>query len=458
MQDFTKGNITRQILVFAVPMLIGNLFQQLYSIIDAVVVGRFISGSALASVGVAININFFLFSMTMGFTTGASVVISQLFGAKQHEKLTRTVSTSIVFLGALSLVLTALGLIFSPFVLRLLGVPSEIFANALLYLRILMAGMAFPVFYNMYIAYLRALGDSRNPLYILIFCTVLNAGLNLLLVLVFGMGIRGVAVATITAQGLSVLLCVLYTRRSVPLLNVTKIEFDPQMLRTVLKYGAPAAIQMSMVSLAMLTITRLISTFGASAMAGITAANRIDQFAMMPIHVTSMALATFVAQNMGAGQESRALKGLRTAMLMMISLTVCISVLILLFGSNVMSLFVSQSDPSAPDILRFGLSYLNVLAMFYVTFTFLFSFNGFFRGAGDAVIAMVFPVVSLIIRVTSAYMMVYIGGMGPEALAWSMPIGWSATSLASWLYFRKRLWAGKVAVTPRKEQEEPQCE
>lgn len=447
MKDFTSGNITKQIITFSLPMLIGSLFQQLYSMVDAVVVGRYVSGNALAAVGVAMNLLQFLLSVLIGLTTGASVLIAQFYGVKQFEKLKLTVSTSIIFLVIFSVVIALIGIIFSPLLLQLLNTEADIITDATLYLRILMGGMVFPVFYNMYTAYLRALGDSRSSLYILICCTMLNIGLDLLFVVQFHMGVLGVAVATVIAQSVSAILCVLYTIRYVPLLQIEKIIFDRELFGNVLKYGTPAALQLSLVSFANLTITRLINSFGTTAMAGITAAAKIDQLAIMPVSTINMALSTFVGQNMGANQEERAKRGLKISMLLMLGLAIFTSVLLILFGSPLISLFLDKKEVGSVEILTVGLSYLNVLVMFYFLFAFLFAFNGFFRGVGDAVIAMVFPVASLTIRTISAHLMVSMAKMGPEALAWSIPIGWGLCSLASWWYFQKRLWVGKIIIS-----------
>ena len=444
MRDFTSGNAAKQILLFSLPMLIGNLFQQMYSMVDAIVVGRYVGGSALAAVGVAMNLLQFLLSVLIGLTTGASVVISQLYGAKQYEKLKRTVATSIVSLAVFSVAIACLGIVFSPALLRLLNTSPEILGDAALYMRILIGGIVFPVFYNMYTAYLRALGDSRGPLYILICCTVINTFLDLLFVVRFHLDVLGVATATVIAQALSVALCYLYVRRGASLLRIAKLVFDRGLFRTILRYGAPAALQLSLVSFAQLSITRLINSFGAAAMAGITAAGKIDQLAIMPVSTVSMALSTFVAQNMGAEKEERAREGLRSSLIYMIVIAVCISALLILFGPRLVSQFLNKDDENAGTILSIGLEYLNIMVVFYFLFAFLFAFNGFFRGAGDAVIAMVFPVSSLTIRTVSAHLLINFAGMGPEALAWSIPIGWGLCSIASFIYYRKRLWAGKI--------------
>ena len=451
MRDFTTGTIARQLLLFSIPMLIGNLFQQMYSIVDMIVVGRYISGSALASVGVSMNMIMFIVATLIGLTTGASVVISQFFGAKQYDRLKKTVSVSIITLFGISVLLTVLGISLSPLLLRLLGTGEEIFDDALIYMRIVMAGMVFPVFYNMYTAYMRALGDSKRPLYFLIFTTILNIGLNLFFVLVLDMGVAGVAMATIISQMIAAVLCFVYAARSMPILYVKKLEFDFELFKLIFKYGTPAALQLSLTSFAQLTITRLINSFGAAAMAGITTAARIDQFAIMPVQNLSMAMSTFVAQNMGAGIEERARKGLHIATIYMLICSFFMSLVLVLFRYPLISLFLSQGDPNAGEILRIGSEYLNIIVLFYFLFAFLFAFNGFFRGAGDAVIAMVFPVFSLTVRALSAYGLVGFFDMGPEALAWSIAIGWGLSSLASFVYYKKRLWAGKIVVKIKEE-------
>ena len=445
MNDFTEGKIAKQLLLFSVPMLIGNLFQQMYSVVDMLVVGRYVSGDALAAVGVSMGVAIFIISVLMGLTTGASVVISQFFGAKEHDRLKRTVSVSIVTLLVISVILAVAGLTLSPLFLRLLKTNKDIFDDALVYLRILLAGIVFPVFYNMYTAYMRALGDSRRPLYFLICATLLNIVLDLFFVIVLDMGVAGVAIATVIAQAVAAILCFIYATKRMPLLQVNKLVFDSKLFRLILRYGTPAALQLSIVSFAQLTITRLINSFSTAAVAGIFAAGRIDQFAIMPVQNLSMAMSTFVAQNMGADLEERARKGLRTATLYMLLCAVVMSAAIMAFSHPLIALFLNKGDANTPEILRIGSEYLNIMVVFYVLFAILFAFNGFFRGVGDAIMAMAFPIISLTVRALSAYALVGWAGMGPEALAWSIPIGWGLSAFFSWVYYKKRLWVGKVA-------------
>ena len=444
MRDFTTGSITKPLITFAAPMVVGNLFQQLYSMVDAMVVGRYVGGGALAAVGVSMNVVIFLTSALIGLTTGAAVVLAQFFGAKQHDKLKDAVSVSIIFLAGLSVALTVLGIWLAPPLLRLLDTSEEIFSDALLYMRILLGGMLFPIFYNMYAAYLRALGDTRRPLYILILTVVVNLVLDIYFVVVLKMGVAGAGIATILAQVFAAVMCFIYTYRRVPLLKVSKLTFDRELFSLILKYGIPAALQLSLVSLATLAITRLMNSFGDAVMAGVTAVGRIDQLAIMPISTLSLALSTFVAQNIGADLEERARKGLRVALILMLICAVLMSALLMAFAPQIISLFLNKDDVNSPEILRVGQMYIKIMVIFYFMFAILFAFNGFFRGVGDAVMAMAFPVISLAIRTASAYALVGLADMGPEALAWSIPIGWGLSSIASWIYYKKRLWVGKV--------------
>ena len=445
MKDFTTGKISIPLMAFAVPMLIGNLFQQLYNMVDAVVVGRFVGGGALAAVGISMSVVIFLTSALIGLTTGAAVLIAQFFGAKQPDRLKKSVSVSIIFLAGLTVVLTVVGIVFAPHLLNLLGTDPEIFDDALLYMRIMMAGLVFVVYYNMYTAYMRSLGDTKRPLYILIFSVVLSGILSIYLVAFQGMGVFGAAISTIFSQFLAAILSYLYARRYVPLLIVDKLTFDKKLFWQILRYGAPAALQLSLVSLAQLLITRLINSFGYAAMAGITAVSRIDGLATMPVATLSLAMSTFVAQNMGAKIESRAIRGFKIGTGYMLICAVVMSAILMIFAQQIISLFLNQGDVNSPEIMAIAQQYMNIMVVFYFLFAFLFAFNGFYRGVGDAVIAMALPVFSLLVRTVSAYALVAFAGMGPEALAWSIPIGWGLSSLAGWIYYKRRLWVGKVA-------------
>ena len=452
MKNLTQGDIRKQLTAFAIPMLIGTLFQQINSLADTIIVGRFIDGNSVAAVGISLGVSMFLIASVTGLTTGSSIVISQYYGAKQYDKLKLAVSTSVIFLTVLSLIITLLGVLFTAEILQILNAPENIFADAHSYMQIIMAGIIFTVFYNLYTAYLRALGDAKTPLYTLIISSVLNIIVNIILVVIFGYGLRVTAATTVGAKALATLLCFIYVRYRQPLLRIKKLAFNKEMLKIILKYGIPAAIQLSIVTLAGLTVARLVNSFGSAAAAGITLAGKIDQIALMPIITISAALATFVAQNMGADQDERAVEGFKIATTQMFILAVIISICLFLITPILFRLFIYSGDPNVVEINFVGQSYLRIMVIFYFLFAFLFGFNGFFRGAGDAVIAMAFPIISLAIRVASAYALVYWANMGPEALAWSIPIGWSLSSILSYIYYKKGLWKGKIVTNINKEK------
>lgn len=446
MQDFTSGNITKSIVLFSFPMLIGNVFQQLYNMADAVIVGRYVGGTALAAVGVAGTVLNFLLSVLIGLATGSSVVVSQYYGAKQEDNLRLTVSTTLIFLSVLSFIITVLGLIFMPGLMQILRVQDEVFADTVTYLRILAVGVFVQMLFNVYSAFMRALGDSRTPLICLTAAIVLNIVLDIWFVAGLGWGVAGAAIATVLAQVMAIVPCLFYVMKKVPMLNLKRFVFDREIFSVVLRYSIPAALQLSMVSLASLSIMRLVNEFGSNATAGYTTATKIDQMALLPGSSISMAASSFVGQNMGAGLEERAKKGLVSTGVFMFLLAIAVSVGLLLFGRPLMALFMEKSDANYEAIVTIGVNYISITAAFYFLFAILFAFNGFFRGAGDAVIVMCLTVSSLIIRSVAAYILVRSFGMGPEAVAWSTPIGWAIASLAAFIYYKKNLWAGKSAV------------
>ena len=449
MKDFTQGNPTRQIIAFSLPMLIGNLFQQFYNMVDAIVVGRYVSGEALAAVGTSGGVLNFMLAILAGLTTGASVLISQFYGARQEGNLRRTVSTSIITLGTIGAVISVIGILIMPTLMRLLHVPADIFADAVLYMRIIMGGMIFAMTYNLFLAYLRALGDTVRPLYILILSTMLNIVLDLFFVVKLHMGVAGVAIATLISQAVAGIVTYLYVVYRVPILKVEKLIFDKILFRQFLRYSIPASVQMSLTSLANLTILRLVNSFGSVVVAGYTAAIKIDQLVMLPISNLSMAISTFCAQNMGAGSEDRAKKGLRSGNLIMVTVALTLSAVLLIINQSLIAQFVDETARNSTEIILIGGSYLSITSCFYFLFAIFFAFNGFFRGVGDAVIVMILTITSLSIRTVCAHLMVHMGGMGVEAVAWSIPIGWGLCSLFCVFYYKNRLWAGKSAVKPQ---------
>ncbi|MCL1829830.1 MAG: MATE family efflux transporter [Oscillospiraceae bacterium] len=435
--DFTKGKITRQIVLFTLPLLLGNLCQQLYSVADAIIVGRYISGGTLAAVGSSTAIIGFLNGSLLGLTIGAAVVISHCYGASEQQRLRRTFTTSVIFLVIVSLCLSVLGFILSPVLLRLLSTPVEIFDYAVRYLRLSIIGLVFQAIFNMYSSYMRALGDSKHPLYLLICASLLNILLDYAFVAWFNLGVAGVALATIVSNVFAVLLSILLVRRQIPLLKVEVLVFDKESFPAILRNSLPAAIQMTGTSLISLLITRLANSFGELAAAGYSAAIRLDSFALLLLESLSLTMATFAGQNIGAGNVLRAKKGYRNILIMMLTIALCASAFVLLFGKQILGIFVSQQDPNSGRIVSYGWEFLATIGMFYVLHALFFSFNGFFRGTGDATIVMILTISSLSIRVICSYLFAATIVSGPAAIGYSIPIGWAICGTIACIYYRK---------------------
>jgi putative MATE family efflux protein len=453
LNDFTTGNPAKLILKFSIPLLIGNLFQQLYNMADAIIVGRYVSGNALAAVGSSGALLNFLVAVLIGLTTGSSVVISQLFGAKKFDELRNAVSTSIIFLGGLTLIMTAVGVFGAEFFMNILDVPMDIRDDAKTYIQIFMGGIIFPIYYNMYMAYLRALGDSRTPLYFLMFSVLLKVVLDMLFVAVFGMGVPGAAVATVISQALAFVATYYYAQRKSPILRIHKLTFDKRIFGLIVKFGLPAAVQMSVTNIGHLSIMRLVNSFGSVVVAGYTAATKIENIAMMPLSNLSAAISTFVGQNMGAGNEDRAKKGLFSGMMITLIIGAILTAFIFIAGNTLIAQFVNVEDIHAANIISVGTEYMFIMAMFYLLFGVFFSYNGFFRGAGDPVIVMVLTIASLAIRVICAYILNGLFDMGVSAVAWSIPIGWFTCTVAAIIYYRAGKWKGKSVVNAMEKKE-----
>ena len=446
MKDLTQGGATKHILAFSLPLLLGNILQQLYGVVDTVIVGRYIGGQALAAVGSAGSVMHFLIAVTVGLTGGGAVVVAQLYGAKQEKTLERAVSTIVLSVLLLCAIVSSISVIFMPLFMRGLGVPADIFDDAVRYMRIIMGGMLFTASYNLLAAFLRALGDTKRPLYILMFSSLLNIGLDLLFVIKLGMGVAGVALTTVISQALSVTICYCYILRAVPPLRIRRLCFDYMLFRAFVRYSLPAAIQYSMTSFANLTIMRLVNSFGSVVVAGYAAALKIDAFAQMPLDSLSMAVSTFAAQNIGAAKEKRAKQGVYNGVVMVSVMAALVSSIILLNRRALISVFIDSAAQNGSQIIAIGANYLYVLAGFYILYGLFFILNGFFRGVGNPEIVMILTVTSMTMRSAIAHLLVRFGGLGIEAVAISIPIGWGLCTAYGVYHFVGRKWAGKSAV------------
>ncbi len=445
MINLTEGNETKVILQFAAPMLVGSVFQQFYNTVDSIVVGRGVGAEGLAAVGASFPIIFLMISLVMGITMGSSIMLSQYFGADEHDRMQKTVSTTYIFLLFASVAMTVVGMVLSDPILRLIKTPDEIMPLATVYLQVMFAGMVFLFGYNAVSSILRGLGDSKNPLYFLIIATIVNTVLDLVFVLVFDWGVAGAAWATVIAQGIAMAVSFIYIQRSpYKVLHVTwrTLRFDGEIFKIMLRIGLPTAIQMTLVSLGFVALTRIVNPFGALVIAGYAAATRLDSFAAMPAMNLSMALSTFVGQNLGAGKPERVRRGFFTTMVVSSSISLMLTAAMVLFPGRLIRAFSSD-----PEVIRIGAQYLLIVSSFYLAFSGMFITGGILRGAGDTFIQMLITLAALwIIRIpVSALLSIWYGTSG---IWWGIPVGWIVGFIASVIYYTSGRWKNKILVGP----------
>lgn len=442
MKDFTTGSESRLILNFAIPMLLGNVFMQMYQFVDTMIVGQFIGKEALAAVGASTPIIFMIIALVMGIGSGAAVVISQYFGAKQYDKVRTTCDTLFIFLLAAGAVVTVLGYFFSRSILHLMGLPDDILPHATEYLQIYFLGSILIFGYNAVSGILRGVGDSKTPLYFLIIASILNVGLDLLFVIVFQWGVAGAAWATLISQGVSFFLSVLYVNRKNKIVRVRlrHSNFDKTIFKQCLRLGLPTGLQQMFVGAGNTAMMGIVSGFGTDVIAAYTAANRIDMFASLPIMNFAAALTSFVGQNIAVGKFDRIHRGLRSTLLMTLASVILINVSIIFFAEPLIGIFTSD-----PAVVSYGRVCLIIMNSFYFIFGIMFTFNGLLRGAGAAIVPMLTTLLSLwVIRVPAAAILSQ--WFGPEGIWWAVPIGWALGALGSICYYFSGKWKSKAIV------------
>ena len=449
-KDFLTGNPGRVVLVFAIPMLIGNIFQQLYSTVDTIIVGNFVGKNAVAAVGGTFSIQFLVLSLAMGFTTGMSVVISQLYGAKDMERLKRAFSTSAIFSLMLSVVLGVAGiLVINPLLTHMLQTPAEIYADSYTYLLITFIGYPFTLIYNMYAAVLRAVGDSKTPLYFLILSAITNIILDLVFVVGFGMGVAGVAIATMIAQALSCVCCHMYVGRKYEIFQLTKetLVFDKDLLKGIIRYGVPSAIQQSVLSLNFMVVQRFVNFFGADMTAAFSVVNKIENFVTMPQMNLAMALSMFAGQNIGAGEEKRAKQGVTDVLKMQVAFWVVILFVLPMVASGLIRLFGMGDDA---NVMAIGVEAIKLCSKLYILFGFMQTFSNFLRGVGDAKFSMVTTICMIFIRLPITYVLVHIIQYGEMSIWIGMGFGWFTVMAMNIVRYLKGGWRGKAFVQIKK--------
>ncbi|MEY8353688.1 MATE family efflux transporter [Lachnospiraceae bacterium 54-53] len=436
----TEGVIWKQFLAFSIPLLVGNLFQQLYNTVDSVVVGNFVGSDALAAVGSSNSLINLIIGMSMGIGTGAGVIISQYYGAKEDEKLHWAVHTSIALSLIGGVILTVIGVLMSPLLLRWMGTPEEVMPNSVAFLRIFFWGSVFNLVYNMGAGILRAVGDSKRPLYYLCVSSVVNIVLDLLFVVGFGMGTAGAGFATVIAQAVSSLLvlsALVRTRESYRLI-LSRIRIDKRMMGRILNMGIPSGIQQSIISLSNVIVQANVNSYGPAAMAGFGAYSKIDGFAMLPLQSFCMASTTFTGQNIGARKSRRIKQGIFQGIVISLIYTLLISVFLYLNSGRILRIFSPEEE-----VIAYGYSTMLILLPFYWSISIHQILMGSIRGSGRTVVSMLIGVGNMCIL-----RMIYINLLVPffpsfEAVMWCYPITWVTTMIMDCIYSLKAKWIPK---------------
>jgi len=443
--DMLTGPILPRIITFSLPIFLGSVFQQLYNMVDSIVVGKYVSADALAAVGSTGTVSMLLVGIMMGFPTGASVVAAQFLGAGEKKKIRSTISTTLIFLLGLAVVLTILGLALSHSIMTWVNVPENIFEDAVTYFRIFIGGMIFMALYNFFASFLRALGDSTTPLIFLVISSLLNIGGDLLFVIAFDMGVAGVAWATIISQAISVVLCFFYVTHTSEYFHFSKGEllFDRMLFRDILRLGLPASLQSSITSLGMIAVQGLINSYGSVCMAAYTSANKMESLSHLPVMGISMAVSLFTGQNIGAKQVDRARKGLVQSLLFTLGLSIIMAGIIILTGPYLMRLFVNDTDA---DVISIGADFMKIWAPIILFHATAQSFVAFLRGAGDSIASMIAMFFDLGVRTAAAYFFAIGLDMGFMGIAYSIPCGWVACAAFAVIRYLTGAWKDKAVI------------
>lgn len=435
--ELLEGSIGKGIVRFAIPLFLGNLFQQLYNTVDSLIVGNFLGRDALAAVTSSGALIFLLVGFFNGIALGAGVIISRYFGAKDYENLKKTVHTDVAFGLVSGMLLAVVGMLLTPQILRWMGTPDSVMPNSVAYFRMYFAGSLAFVMYNIVMGILQAVGDSKHPLYYLIFSSIINVILDLLFVGVFHMGVWSAALATVISQAISAILCFrrLVKTNDVYQVRIREIRFHSSMLKQIINVGLPSGMQNSIISVANIVVQANINAFGEIAVAGCGVYSKIEGFAFLPITCFAMSLTTFIGQNLGAKQYERAKKGARFGILC----SVCLAELVGIGVYFAIPYFTAAFNREA-QVIAFATSQAHTEALFYCLLAFSHCIAGIMRGAGKSTVPMFVMLISwCVIRI--AYITVTVHFIPKiQVIFWAYPLTWSISSVIFFIYYLKADW------------------
>jgi len=450
----TLGAEWKTILLFSLPLMAGNLLQQLYNIIDGIIVGRTVGQDAFAAVTTGQPLVFLYLALALGMSVGANIVVAQFFGAGRNEKLSVSIDTALILLGGLGILLTAFGIIFSgPLLRNVLNVHESVLQDATTYMSIFSIGLFFTFLYNSIAAILRGFGDSKAILYFLLISTILSTILTILFVPIFGWGVAGAAASTVIAQATCAVVSFIYLRKKIPYEKSGK-HWDGKIAKTMARLGAPIAVQMAVLSVGNAAMWRLVNNFEATVpgvIAAYGAAIRLDMLIFVPIMGFQSGLASFVGQNMGAGKLDRVKRGFHSTIIMSLIVTVIMSAILYPFAPQIVGLF-GLTDGA----LEIGATMVRFLMMFFWIFSIYITINGVLQGSGDTIMLSISTLSALTIRVLLGYLAVHFEILGHEAAWLPLPIGWAIALIISSVRYFTGGWRKKAIIGKRKPEEAKQ--
>lgn len=432
--DMTKGNETAHLIRFAVPMLLGNLFQQLYNIVNSIVVGKHIGDTALAGVGIVAGLNFLFFSICLGLSVGIGIVIAHYFGAGKDDAVKKAIGNAIYIIIGIGILMSALGVIFARPILVMLDTPTEVMVYALEYMQILSMGVVFVAGYNGIAAILRALGDAKTPLIFLVISSLINAALDILFVTKFGMGVAGAATATIISQAVAMFGSIIFAIKVNSYLHLQKehIVPDKKIIKKSLQIGIPMSIQYSLIAISLIALQKVVNGFGAVTMAAFTATGRVEQLINQPFSSLGSALSTFTGQNMGQGNVMRVRTGVRRSLMIMIVFTSVSCLAFFIGGDWIMSCFISN-----PEAVAMGAKGLRITSLFYIMLGMIYVTRSVLNGAGDTTFSLIVGMMEVVGRVGFSLILVQSPSIGVWGLWITTGLTWTITGLSGvWRYLQ----------------------
>lgn len=443
MQDMTKGSPFKLLLSFSIPLLIGSLFQQFYTMADSIIVGKFVGADALASIGACSSVIYLLFSLFLGLSAGIGIVISQYFGAGDGSTVRKGIACSVYILLAASILLTLIGLTLARPILTFLGTPEEIMQDAAVYFQITSGGIVAVAFYNGISSILRALGDSRTPLIFLALAALLNVGLDLVFVTVFHMGVAGAALATAIAQFSSACACLVFSLKTNPYFHIKKEEFRPDtgLIRRMMHIGLPLALQNAMIAFSCVMLQSVINSFGTMIMAVFTATNRIENLVNQIYIAANTALSNYTAQNLGAGNTDRVRAGTRCCIQITVGFSLLMVLVMYLCGHMFMGWFVTDRQ-----VIETGAQALKLISLFFVFWGLLYVFRGILNGAGNAGFALVSGILEVVGRMGCAFLLTSIPFIGQWGIWLAEGLTWILVSAAGAICYFRGKWTQKKLI------------